>query len=306
MPCKLFTQLLLIMQNVIFVMPMRNQSKNIPENTFPSGIREGIYIARTSFNGLPNVAEVERSHRDNGHIFILQEKGTTRIEVDFQIHQIQESSVIYIHPNQVHRVLGFENATTCSWIITNENLHPEYLKILETLPPLRALTLPAETFSIIAAMASLCIAFADRAHEKLFEPILRESCNTLVALVASQFLGSAATTSNTARSAVITGAFKTLLESNFAVIKSPADYAERLNITTPYLNECVRTATGHSVSYHIQQRNMLAAKRLLYHSAKSVKEIAGELGYPDQNYFTRLFVKTVGITPLTFRNKNFD
>ncbi len=285
---------------------MRNKSKNIPENTFPSGIREGIYIAKTSFNGLPNVKEVERSHRDNGHIFILQEKGTTRIEVDFQTHHIGESSVIYIHPHQVHRVLGFDHATTYSWIITNENLHAEYLKILETLPPLNALTLSAETFSIIAAAASLCIEISHRQHEKLFEPILKDSCNTLVALVVSQFLGAATTAYNTSRSGVIAATFKASLENSFAAIKSPAEYAGRLNISTPYLNECVRTVTGHSVSYHIQQRNILEAKRLLFHSDKSVKEIAIELGYTDQNYFNRLFVKTVGITPLTFRKKNFD
>lgn len=83
-------------------------------------------------------------------------------------------------------------------------------------------------------------------------------------------------------------------------------YAKSLNISTPYLNECVKTATGNSVSYHIQQRVILEAKRLLYHSNKSIKEIAGELGYDDYSYFIRLFVKITGMTPLAFRTKNFD
>ena len=83
-------------------------------------------------------------------------------------------------------------------------------------------------------------------------------------------------------------------------------YAKCLNISTPYLNECVKRTTGYSVSYHIHQRVILEAKRLLYHSDKSVKEIAGELGYDDYSYFIRLFVKVTGMTPLTFRGKNFD
>ena len=285
---------------------MRHKSKNIPENTFPSGVREGIYIAKTSYNGLPNVMEVERSHRDNGHIFILQEQGTTQIEVDFQTHHIQPSSVIYIHPSQVHRVLGFDNATTFSWIITNENLHPENLKILEALPSIDALALSPGTYTVIAAAASLCIDISERTHEKLYETLLKESCNTLVALVASQFLATTATTDSSSRFEVVTGSFKTLLEQNFATVKSPAEYAGRLNISTPYLNECVRNATGHPVSYHIQHRNILEAKRLLHHANKSVKEIAGELGYHDFNYFTRLFTKITGMTPLAFRKKNFD
>lgn len=73
-------------------------------------------------NGSPNFNEVERPHRDNGHLFILQEKGTTHIEIDFHKHKIEAPSLIYIHPNQVHRLIAFENATTSSWIITSENL----------------------------------------------------------------------------------------------------------------------------------------------------------------------------------------
>ena len=285
---------------------IQEKSKHIPVNTLPSGTREGIMIARTSFNGLPNTKEVERPHRDNGHLFILQEKGTTHIEIDFQKHSIEASSIIYIHPDQIHRLIDFENATITSWIITSENLHQGNLESLEDLTPLDALALPAETFSMISKMASLCIQFSERKHEKLFNSILKESFNTLVALVASQYLAQPKNTDNYTRFEVITKSFKFSLEHEFTTVKSPMTYAKYLNISTPYLNECVKTATGHPVSYHIQQRVILEAKRLLYHSNKSIKEIAGELGYDDYSYFTRLFVKVTGSTPVIFRTKNFD
>ena len=48
------------------------------------------------------------------------------------------------------------------------------------------------------------------------------------------------------------------------------------------------------------------AKRLLYHTDKSVKEIAFELGYDDYPYFSRLFTKSTGMSALTFRNKRHD
>ena len=89
-------------------------------------------------------------------------------------------------------------------------------------------------------------------------------------------------------------------------MKSPSEYADKLNLSTAYLNECVKNTTGYSVSYHIQQRVILEAKRLLYYSDKSVKEIAAELGYDDYPYFSRLFTKIAGITALAFRNKNLD
>ena len=284
---------------------MKEKSKNIPVNTLPPGIREGIYIARTSFDGLPDAEEVGRSHRDNGHLFIVQEKGTTYIEVDFQKFEIKAPAMLYIHPDQVHRLINFEHATTCSWIITSENLQPEYLDLLESLTPVNVLNLTTDMLSLISDAASLCIEFYERKQEKLFDSILKASCNTLVALVASQYATLAKTTDTASRFEVLSKAFRSLLEKDFVTVKSPAAYAKSMNISTPYLNECVKAVTGHPVSYHIQQRVVLEAKRLLDHSNKSIKEISVELGYDDYSYFTRLFVKVTGMTPSVFRSKNF-
>ena len=285
---------------------MQGKKKHIPVNRLPSGTREGIIIARTSANGPLNGNEVGQSHRDNGHLFILQEKGTTHIEIDFEKHKIKASSIIYIHPSQIHRVIAFKNATISTWIITSENVHPEYLEILEYITPVKVLSLDTNTCALISETASLCLAIAERKQEKLYNSILKESCNTLVALVASQYAGQSKSTDNYSRFESITKAFKSALEQNFVSVKSPAEYAKRLNISTAYLNECIKATTGHSVSFHIQQRVILEAKRLLHHSNKTVKEISGELHYDDHSYFIRLFVKVTGMTPLTFRSKYHD
>ena len=285
-------------------MPPKN--KHIPVNTLPPGVGEGIIIFRNSIDGSPNFKEVERSHRDGGHSFILQEKGSTHLEIDFQKYEIKAPAVMYMHPNQVHRLIRFDKATTSSWIITSENLLPELLQLLEDLAPVVPLPLNKETQAILSETASLCIQFSKRKQEKLYHQILKESCNTLVALVASQYVAQSKPVQNYSRYEVITKAFRSLLEHNFIMAKSPQDYAKRLNISTPYLNECVKTTTGYAVSWHIQQRIVLEAKRLLYHSGRSVKEIAGELGYEDHSYFVRLFTKVSGMTPLAFRGKNLD
>ncbi|MDR6846105.1 helix-turn-helix domain-containing protein [Flavobacterium granuli] len=282
------------------------KKKTIPVNSFNDKYREGIIIARASLNGLPNSKEIEQSHRDEGHLFILQEKGTTYIEIDFQKHKIKAPALIYIHPNQVHRLINFENATVGTWMITSENLHQEYITLLEDLTPVKFLSLKKEPLSIISEMLSLCITLSERKDEKLYYSILKESCNTLVTLVISQYLSLSKSTDQISRFTVITKAFKLSLEQNYIEIKSPAEYAKNLNISTAYLNECVKTTTGHPVSYHIQQRVILESQRLLYHSDKSIKEIASELGYDDYSYFTRLFTKVTGMTPLAFRNKNLD
>jgi len=274
----------------------------------------GIFVGKASIGDLRsldkailgNFEGAKQSHRDDYHLFFLQETGNISIEIDFQKHKLKPSSVIYIHPSQVHRMITFENVTVSFWIINNENLSLEYLKLLEDITPAEPLALNKEVFSVISEAVALCVKLYEAKQKKLYYSLLKDGCNMLVGLVASQYLDQSKSIDKLSRFENITKAFKAILEQNFITAKRPSDYAERLNISVPYLNECVKGGTGYSVSYHIQQRIILEAKRLLYHTNKSVKEISFELGYEDYPYFSRLFTKITGMTPLSFRNKNLD
>lgn len=287
---------------VIKIMPKK--SRHIPVNTLPEGTCHGIMMMRDSFDGSPDSENVERSHRDGGYTFIIQEEGNTHIEIDFQTYSIEAPAIVFIKPDQVHRLIAFEQASISTWIITEESLRPQYLNSLQDLSPVKPLTVEEDTLRIISEAAALCLKLSEKKAEKLYQAILNESCNTLVALVLSQYLNRAKPTEHFTRFEVISRSFKMALEKDFKRVKNPAAYAGLLNISTAYLNECVKATTGKSVSTHIQQRIMLEAKRLLYHSSRSVKEIAGELGYDDHSYFIRLFVKVAGSTPVVFRDKN--
>lgn len=281
---------------------MRNN--DIPVNILPEGTCNGIMLMRGSFHGSPDFEEVERAHRDGGYTFIVQEEGNTTIEIDFQTYCIEAPAVIYINPHQVHRVISFENASLSTWIITEENIRPEYLSLLEDRAPVNILPVKSAALTVLTDTVALCMKLSLKKTEVLYHSILKESCNTLVALIVSQYLALAKPAGYHTRFEDITRAFKTALEKNFKTIKNPRDYAGLLNLSTSYLNECVKATTGKPVSVHIQRRIILEAKRLLYHSGKSVKEIADELGYDDFSYFTRLFTKTVGVSPTVFLAEN--
>lgn len=287
-------------------MPKKNTS--IPVNPMAEEFGEGIAIEKISFDveDLHVMETAKQSHRHDGHSFFLLEKGTIAIEIDFQKYIIKPSSVIYIHPNQVHNTIALESITVSSWAINNENLNPEYLKLLEDLTPAKPLVLQQETFSIICEAVALGLKFSERKNDKLYHSLLKDSCNALVALVISQYLEQSKPTDKLSRLEIVAKTFRELLERNYTNLKRPADYAQKLHLSTSYVNECVKNTTGYSVSYHIQQRIILEAKRLLSHSDKSVKEIATTLGYDDYPYFSRLFTKVTGITALAFRNKNRD
>jgi YesN/AraC family two-component response regulator len=51
----------------------------------------------------------------------------------------------------------------------------------------------------------------------------------------------------------------------------------------------------------INERILIEAKRELYLTNKSVKEISIELGYNDEHYFSRFFRKNTSITAQKYR-----
>lgn len=79
-------------------------------------------------------------------------------------------------------------------------------------------------------------------------------------------------------------------------------FAEKLNYSSNYLNELIRKATGKSILEHIHYKIIELAKSDLLSSDKSVSEIAFDLGFEYSQYFSRLFKKKTGMTPLEYRN----
>lgn len=100
--------------------------------------------------------------------------------------------------------------------------------------------------------------------------------------------------------------FRRLLKEKFKQWKKPADYARALGTTVGHLNDCVKIASGLSVTEQIQHRIVLETKRLLFFSELTMKEIGYELGFEDPVYFNRLFKKLTGLTPLSFRTSFRD
>ena len=280
------------------------KTMSIPVLSLSKEHQEDFVIKLVTSDNLNTLNESEDAHRHDYHIFSLVRKGIFHIEIDFESYQITAPAVVYIHPSQIHRIGKIEQAEVFLLAINTEKLNPEYLRILETnVDPTRSLPLKSAIYTILDQAVNLCISLYERKTDKLYGSILKDYCNAFVGLIVSQYQEQLEHTESLSRYQILSNEFKLLLERDFILHKQPSDYAAALNISTAYLNECVRNATGVSVSRHIHQRIVLEAKRLLFYSDRSVKEIATELGYDDYPYFCRIFAKITGTTALAFRNK---
>lgn len=103
------------------------------------------------------------------------------------------------------------------------------------------------------------------------------------------------------RSARIVHAFRTLLTTEITRTHEVAEYARLLHISPNHLNKTIRTATGKSPVKWIADALVLEAKVLLGQTTMPVSEIASALGLFDTSYFSRMFKKQTGMTPMAFR-----
>ncbi|PZF71296.1 helix-turn-helix domain-containing protein [Taibaiella soli] len=71
-----------------------------------------------------------------------------------------------------------------------------------------------------------------------------------------------------------------------------------------HFGDLIKKETGSTALDYIQSRLIDEAKSKMFDHAKSISDVATELGFKYQQHFTRLFKQKVGMTPNEFRNLN--
>ena len=64
-----------------------------------------------------------------------------------------------------------------------------------------------------------------------------------------------------------------------------------------------REITGRTAISYVNEYRLTKARALLLTGERSISEVAAECGFPDGNYFSRLFTKHFGETPYALKKK---
>lgn len=94
---------------------------------------------------------------------------------------------------------------------------------------------------------------------------------------------------------------KDAIEEHFRSKHSASNYADLLNITPKALAKLTKSHFNKTLTDLIAERIVIEAKRELYLTNKPVKEIASELGYADEHYFSRFFKTNADVSPQLYR-----
>lgn len=243
---------------------------------------------------------------------ILIKSGQAHLTADFTEYDISAPSLMAFSPYQPYRMQA--EGSLQGWAI---NFHPEFFCIFKHHQEIASNGL---LFNNIYQVPYFDLAAADVVHfEGLIEQMVAETQKAelaqyelLIAYLKIVLINAARLKINqqpevkaampSLKEPFVLQKLKDAIEAHYRTKHSASDYAEMLNITPKALAKITKAHFQKTLTDLISERIVIEAKRELYLSAKSIKEIAYELGFDDEFYFSRFFKKRAGISPQYYRD----
>jgi AraC family transcriptional regulator, transcriptional activator of pobA len=245
-------------------------------------------------------------------LFVFEEKGYVH-EIDFNKYPVEQYSVHFVSPAQVHKLIH-RNAKGILFCFNESFVRlPAGKKIADVFPfysldahrPLVRLT--KKEFEELAEFIKMISSEFFSGSTYRFD-IISALLSAYLLKLKEKYItsGEKNFNSKTKKDALIAKhpyvrQFILLIDKNFDQHLSVQEYAEKLNISPNYLNALCKQELGKTAVGLVHERILLEAKRLLYSTMLTAKEISSELNFEDTAYFNRFFKKHTGQTPLFFR-----
>ena len=81
------------------------------------------------------------------------------------------------------------------------------------------------------------------------------------------------------------------------------DLTKRFSVNKNALNEAFKKETSKSCMAYLEELRVTAATKYLQYNDMTISEVGGICGYPDQNYFSKVFKKYTGMTPSEYQKQ---
>lgn len=257
-----------------------------------------------------NNSHFDHVQRNNYYSLIWVTKGNGKVKADFAEHHFKENSLLAFSPYQpfmlcvsepiegiaIHFHSDFycihmhQKEVSCNGVLFNNIYQPPYVKVTEQ----------AElTFNMVIDQMKAEIQNAELAQYELLISYLKIFLITASRLKTEQL--EEMNVIPNAKEPLILQNLKDAIELNFKTKHSAGNYADLLNISPKALAKLSKSYFNKTLTDLISERIIIEAKRELYLTSKTVKEIAYELGYEDEHYFSRFFKTNADVSPQIYR-----
>ncbi|PWS29279.1 AraC family transcriptional regulator [Pedobacter yonginense] len=261
-----------------------------------------------NFTGtLPQQTELLIPHRKDHFLIVLVRKAGTRQWIDLEPFILKDNTVYFSGPENIIVKEEFKELWSTGLAFTSSFVSLHGGEALLSLPLIQnvqnghELLLSEKDLGFIEDLLLKINAEYQQPNEwqqRMLMAYLSLLLTYLSKLYTEQFK-----VSDCVGDQIILKKFHAKIDECFQQCHEVGDYASMLNISAGHLSELVKTQSGKPAIKHIHDRLVLEARRLLFHTAKSSKEIAYDLGFSDASYFNRFFKRETSTTPAGYRNQ---
>lgn len=100
----------------------------------------------------------------------------------------------------------------------------------------------------------------------------------------------------------LVGKVLSYIKENYASDLNLKNVSDKVYVSTWYLSKLLKKETGDNFINILNQIRVENAKKLLHDPRYKIYEIANAVGYTDVPYFTKIFKKETGLTPMEYKN----
>ncbi len=252
---------------------------------------------------------VKYPHRHDFFEVLYLQKGSGYHVIDGNKYRIEPPGVFFLSPGQTHKLELSQDVEGYIFIFTaefyllnriNQNSlieFPFFYTIHQDNPPL--LLDNEGDIRFLETLFRQGIAEINRAGDHLHD-MLRSILDLILTTCAARYPVNE-NMLNKGKGQILVKKFFHLIEENNQKNLSPGDYADRIGVTANHLTQTVKAFTGKTSVQIIKAKQLLEIKRLLVHTHLNISEIANQLNFEDQSYFSKFFKRETGLTPLQYR-----
>lgn len=253
---------------------------------------------------------VKYPHRHDFFEVLYLLKGSGFHVIDGNKYEIGPPCVFFMSPGQAHKlelshdIEGYIFIFTSDFYLLNRSNQnsliefPFFYTIHQDNPPL--LLGNEHDIRFLESLFRRSIAEITRPGNYTLD-LLRSLLDLILTTCASRYQATE-NLRNKGKGQILVKRFFHLVEENNQKNLSLSDYANMIGVTANHLTQTVKLLTGKTSSQIVKAKQLLEIKRLLVHTNLSVSEIANQLNFEDQSYFTKFFKRETGLTPLQYRS----
>jgi AraC-like DNA-binding protein/quercetin dioxygenase-like cupin family protein len=254
---------------------------------------------------------VKYPHRHDFFEVLYLQKGSGYHVIDANKYEIKPPCVFFMSPGQAHKlelshdIEGFIFIFTSDFYLLNRSNQnsliefPFFYTIHQDNPPL--LLENEADIRFLESLFRQSIAEISRSGD--YTPEMLRSILDLILTICAARYQVGENLLNKGKGQILVKRFFHLVEENYQKNLSLSDYAALIGITPSHLTQTVKLLTGKTSTQIVKAKQLLEIKRLLVHTSLNISEIANQLNFEDQSYFTKFFKRETGITPMRYRSE---